>query len=69
MKYYGIDASVVSATGTKASTPPPTPNGRTETASRKNRYEMIQKQNEIISSTQFGRYRAKNAIIIRLVYE
>lgn len=74
MKYYGIDASTIVSTSTsnRASTPPPppaTPNSRPDTTNRKNRAEMIQKQHEIIQSARFGRFRGKNAVISRFVYE
>lgn len=81
MKYYGIDASTIISTtssSSRSSTPynstTSTPNttsnnSRPETTNRKNRAELIQRQHDIVQSAQFGRFRGKNAIIIRFVYE
>jgi hypothetical protein len=72
MKFYGIDAStIVSLAPTRASTPPrPTSStSRPDTSSRKNRMDMIQKNHDTIQSARFGRFRGKNAVLMRFVYE
>ena len=38
---------------------------RVDTTNRRQRYEQIQKQTEIVNSARFGRYRGKNAITIK----
>jgi hypothetical protein len=77
MKYYGIDAStIVSLAPSRASTPTrpsssnrPSSTDRPETASRKNRMDLIQRNHDAIQTARFGRFRGKNAILIRFVYE
>jgi hypothetical protein len=73
MKFYGIDASsIVASSASRAATPPPpsaTSSSRPDTTSRKNRHELIQRQHDTIQSSRFGRYRGKNAVTIRFVYE